>query len=142
MSTHLLPDLAGLLPSWQRAVRAERKSPATAKSYTEGIATFLRCGLQRTPPNSPDPTFVAELLESGKQPKTATARLLAIRRFSAWLTDEGELDTDPLIGIKAPKVDRKVVEALTDDQLQAFIKACHGRGFTDRSRRSHRQTDG
>ena len=38
----------------------------------------------------------------------------------------------PLIGIKQPKVDRKVVEALTDDQLQALIKSCHGKGFTDR----------
>jgi hypothetical protein len=27
-----LPDLAGLLPSWQLAMRAERKSPATIQS--------------------------------------------------------------------------------------------------------------
>lgn len=73
MSTHLLPDLAGLLPSWQRAVRAERKSPATAKSYTEGIATFL--------------TFVAELLESGKQPKTVAA----CRWLRGWIDGRGRV---------------------------------------------------
>jgi hypothetical protein len=54
MSTNLLPDLAGLLPSWQLALRAERKSPATVKSYTEGAATFLRwCDSTARPPNSP-----------------------------------------------------------------------------------------
>lgn len=137
MSTHLLPDLAGLLPSWQLALRAERKSPATVKSYTEGVAKFLHwCDSNGTPAEltkTTVQTFLAELLESGQQPKTAIARLLAIRRFSAWLTDEScELTIDPLIGIKQPKVDRKVVEALTDDELQALIKACQGKGFTDR----------
>ena len=146
MSTYLLPDLAGLLPSWQLALRAERKSPATIKSYTEGVATFLRwCDSNGTPAEltkATVQTFVAELLESGQQPKTATARLLAVRRFSAWLTDEGELATDPLIGIKQPKVDRKVVEALTDDELQAIIKACQGKGFTDRRDEAIVRTDG
>ena len=82
MSTNLLPDLAGLLPSWQLALRAERKSPATVKSYTEGVATFLRwCDSNGTAAEltkTTVQTFVAELLESGRQPKTATARFLAI----------------------------------------------------------------
>jgi integrase/recombinase XerD len=37
-----LPDLAALLPSWQLALRAERKSPATLATYTEGVKGFLR----------------------------------------------------------------------------------------------------
>jgi site-specific recombinase XerD len=72
-------------------------------------------------------------MDQGQTPKTVTARLLAVRRFSAWLTEEGELSSDPLLGLKQPKLDRKVVDALTDDQLQALIKACQGgKGFTDR----------
>jgi integrase/recombinase XerD len=46
--------------------------------------------------------------------------------FSAWLTDEGEQDSDPLLGLKAPKLDTRVVEPLTDDQLQAWLTACSG----------------
>ncbi len=37
-----LPDLAKLLLSWKLALRAERKSPATVKSYAEGVLAFLR----------------------------------------------------------------------------------------------------
>src|SRR5271166_1566336 len=77
MSTYLLPDLAGPLPSWQLALRAEQKSPATIKSYTEGVAMFLRwCDSNGTPAEltkATVQTFVAELLESGQQPKTAIA---------------------------------------------------------------------
>jgi integrase len=55
-----------------------------------------------------------------------------VRRFTAWLVDEGELDTDPLLGMKQPKLDRKVVEALTDDELTRMIKACNGKNLKDR----------
>jgi site-specific recombinase XerD len=131
-----LPDLPALLTSWKLALRAERKSPATVKSYAEGVIAFLRwCESTGALPQLTKANvqaFVADLLDDGAQPKTASARLLAVRRFSAWLATEGELDTDPLMGIRQPKVDRKVVEALTDDELRDLIKACRGKRFTDR----------
>ena len=37
-----LPDLAALLPSWQLALKAERKSPGTIRTYTDGVTKFLR----------------------------------------------------------------------------------------------------
>jgi site-specific recombinase XerD len=136
MTTCLLPDLAALLPSWQLALRAERKSPATVKSYTEGVTTFLRwCADKGSPAElskTTVQTFVTELLDRGQQPKTVTARLLAVRRYSLWLTEEGEMSVDPLIGMRQPKLDRKVVDALTDEELQALIKSCEGKGFTDK----------
>jgi site-specific recombinase XerC len=39
-----------------------------------------------------------------------------MRRFANWLVEEGEVDLDPLIGVKAPKLDRTVIEPLTDVQ--------------------------
>lgn len=35
------PDLAELLPSWELALRSERKAPATIKVYGNGFRTFL-----------------------------------------------------------------------------------------------------
>ena len=135
MRTDLL-DLPELLPSWQLALRAERKSPATQKSYTEGVNTFLhwceKQGATAVLTKTTVQTFVADLLDSGQSPKTATARLTALRQFSVWLTEEGLLPANPLVGVKQPKIDRKVVEGLSDEQLKAFIKACQGKGFTDR----------
>lgn len=131
-----LPDLTDLSESWMLSLRAERKSPATIKSYGEGIRAYLRwCANNDSPAQITKPAvqaFVADLLDGGAQPKTAGARLIALRRFSAWMTDEGELPVDPLIGVKQPKIDRKVVEPLTDDELRRLIKACQGKGFTDR----------
>ena len=137
--TECLPDLAKLMPSWKRALRAERKSPATIKSYAEGVHAFLKwCETTGTPAVLTKPAaqdFVADLLDNGAAAKTASARLLGLRRFSAWLADPDggdEFDTDPLVGMKQPKIDRKVIEALTDEELHALIKACRGRRFTDR----------
>jgi site-specific recombinase XerD len=129
-------DIADLLPSWQLALQAERKSPLTVKSYTAGVNAFLKwCAATGNPAEITKThvqAFVVDLLDKGAQPKTAAARLLGVRRFAVWLTDEGELPADPLLGIKQPKIDRKVIEALTEDQLKALIKACNGRKFTDR----------
>jgi site-specific recombinase XerD len=39
---------------------------------------------------------------------------------------------DPLLGIKAPQLDNKVIEPLTEDQLKALLKACAGPEMRDR----------
>jgi site-specific recombinase XerD len=130
------PDLAGLLPSWRLALQAERKSAGTIKAYSDGVTAFLRwCEATGTPAQLTKPAvqaFVAHLLEKGAQATTARSRQLGVRRFSVWLADEGELDDDPLIGIKAPKLDNKVTAALTDDELRRLIKACQGKSLKDR----------
>jgi integrase len=76
--------------------------------------------------------FTAALLESGAEAATARSRQLSLKRFSAWLTDEGELATDPLLGVKSPKLDTKVTDALTDDELKRLLKACAGRDLRER----------
>lgn len=129
-------DLAALLPSWELSLRAERKSPQTIKSYGDAVRAFLRwCDdhghspvLDRTLTKQ----WVAYLLDAGAEPSTARARQLGLRRFSAWLEEEGEQDTDPLLGLKPPKLDVKVTDSLTDDELRRLIKACVGKEFRDR----------
>ena len=129
-------DLAAMLPSWELALRAERKSPQTIKSYGDGVRAFLRWCAENghTPALDRDlvKNWVADLLDDGAEPATARARQLGLRRFSAWLEDEGEVDTDPLLGLKAPKLDTKVTNSLTDDELRRLIKACSGKEFRDR----------
>jgi site-specific recombinase XerD len=131
-----VPDLAALLPSWQLAMRAERKSAATVASYTEGVLAFLRWAENANV--TPEITktnvqaFTADLLDAGAQAATARARHMALRRFAAWLAEEGELDSNPLLGVKPPKLDQKVVDALTDEQLRLLVKACSGKELIDR----------
>jgi integrase/recombinase XerD len=48
------------------------------------------------------------------------------------LAEEGETDTDPLLGVKAPKLDSKVTEPLTNDEIRAMLKTCKGRDLRER----------
>jgi site-specific recombinase XerD len=134
--TPLPLDLAALLPSWELALRTERKSPQTIKSYGDGVRGFIRWCEANGHTHALDRElvkgFVADLLDGGAEPSTARARQLGVRRFSAWLEDEGEVDTDPLLGLKAPKLDTKVTESLTDAELRLLIKACGGKEFRER----------
>jgi site-specific recombinase XerD len=129
-------DLAALLPSWELALRAERKSPQTIKSYGDGVRAFLRwCEEHHHSPALDRDLmkgFVADLLDGGAEPATARSRQLGMRRFSAWLVEEGEIDDDPLLGLKAPKLDAKVTDSLSETELRALIKACGGKEFRDR----------
>lgn len=123
-------ELVLLLESWELSLRAERKSPQTIKAYGEGVRRYLAwCAEQGRSPDLDRSTvngFVAALLDGGAEPSTARARQLAVRRFSSWLAEEGETEGDQLIGIKAPKLDQKVIEPLSDVQVKAMIAACTG----------------
>jgi integrase/recombinase XerD len=131
-----LTDLAALYDSWMLHLRAERKSEQTIKSYGLGVRLYLAWCTQDAScvPLSRRSlaAWVAQLLDQGAEASTAVARQLAVRRFSAWLAAEGEIERDDLLGVKPPKVDTKVTESLTDDQLKMLIKACAGREFRDR----------
>jgi site-specific recombinase XerD len=129
-------DLAELLPSWQRALRAERKAAGTVTMYSAGVRVFLRwCEDRDMSPMLDKPTvqeWIADLLDGGAEAATAHARLKGVRRFSAWLAEEGIQSADPLLGLRSPSLDRKVVHALSDDQLRALLKACSGQRPGDR----------
>jgi site-specific recombinase XerD len=120
-------DAELLAESWQLALRAERKSPQTLKAYGDGVRFYLAwCAARALEPMNRAALnrWVAELIDNGAAASTARARQLAVRRFAAWLADEGELPADPFLGVKAPKLDEKVVEPLSDDELRALVKAC------------------
>ena len=122
------PDLASLLASWELSLRAERKSAATVRAYGDGVRRFLayceRANVARVLDRATVNGFTADLLDNGAEAATARTRQTALRRFAAWLADEGEYDVDPLLGLTPPKLDRKVVEPLSDDELRALLKTC------------------
>lgn len=127
--------IGGLLESWQLAMRAERKRDGTIKTYRDGVKAFLKwCADTGTEAELTKPkvqAFVTYLLDNGAEPATAHGRHKAVKRFATWLTDEGELDTNPLLGSRSPKLDSKLVEALTDAELTALMNACKGKNFKD-----------
>ena len=138
-------DVPALLESWQLALRADRKSPQTLKTYGDGVRLYLSwCADQQADPLDRGSlrTWVAALLDAGAAPATGRARQLAVRRFAAWLAEEEEIPVDPFLGMKAPKLDVQVIEPLTDDQLRALLKACvPPRGATAAEMLRHRRDE-
>jgi site-specific recombinase XerD len=122
-----IPEATQLATSWQLALRAERKSPQTLKSYGEGVRQYLAwCAENEVAPmvRSSLSLFTNHLIDNGAAPATARSRQLGVRRFSAWLAAEGEIAADPFLGVKSPKLDEAVIEPLSDDDLRALLKAC------------------
>lgn len=120
-------DCTQLATSWQLSLRAERKSPQTLKTYGDAVRFYLAWCIA----NGVDPltrstltTWTAHLLDAGAAPSTARSRQLGVRRFTSWLAEEGEIDADPFVGVKSPKLDERVIEPLTDDEIRAMLKAC------------------
>lgn len=144
MSGVSLVELRSLMDSWVLAMRADRKSPQTIKAYTDGMTQFLAyCEandldlLERSALRA----WCAGLLDTGREASTVRARQLAARRFSAWLTEEGEIPADPFLGVKAPKLDAKVIEPLTTEQLKALLKACAVPAGADRAAQLRHRRD-
>lgn len=131
-----LLTLADLLPSWQLALRSANRSPRTIATYTAGVKSFLAwCERTGTPPELTKlnaQQWIADLMDGGAQSTTATTWLGALKRFSAWLAEEGEMPADPLIRMPAPKVDRKITSALTDEQIKALLNTCKSKSLRDR----------
>ncbi|WP_406399193.1 tyrosine-type recombinase/integrase [Streptomyces sp. NBC_00879] len=129
-------DTPALLNSWLIHLAAERKSDQTLKTYGDGVRAFLRwaaaTGTEPVLDRGTVNRFIASLIAGGAEPATARSRQLAVRRFSAWCAEEGEIDTDQLLGLKPPRLDVKVVDALDDDEIRRLLKACEGRELRDR----------
>lgn len=125
-----------LIQSWVLELETERKSEHTIKSYVGGVRQFLAWCEENGVPAELDratvEAFQRGLLHAGLSPTTVVARQLALRRYAAFLVDEGELSTDPLVGIRRPKVDVKIVQPLSRDQVRALLAACRGRRLSDR----------
>jgi site-specific recombinase XerD len=130
-------DLPALVPSWEVSLRADRKAKSTITAYVSGVQCFINwcCeqGLEPAVERDMVRAFLADQSEErGLEAATVRSRHQALRRFSAWLEEEGELDADPLLSVKPPKVDTKITRSLTADEVSELVRACSGKDFRDR----------
>lgn len=136
MTTPPALDLDDRLKSWYVHLKAERKSPRTVETYTSGVRLWLRWCHEGDHPTDITKAsvnaWIADLLDNGGADNSAVSRQAAVRRFSAWLTEEGHLPADPLLGLKAPAIDEKVTDPLSPDEIRAMIATCAGKDFRSR----------
>ncbi|MGC4942127.1 tyrosine-type recombinase/integrase [Kribbella sp. DT2] len=125
-----------LIDSWVVHLQAEHKASRTIRVYATGVRQYFTYCAEKGLPEVLDrrqvQAWIAGMMESGLEPTTADVRLTAVKRFSWWLHDEDEIDTDVLAGIKAPKIGEKIVRPLSMDEIQALLGACKGKDFLAR----------
>ncbi|WP_245361075.1 tyrosine-type recombinase/integrase [Kribbella aluminosa] len=125
-----------LLDSWLVHLRAERKSARTVTVYRAGVeqyGEYCRAnGLPEVIDRNQVRAWLAHLMDSGFAPATADIRLTAVKQYAAWLVTEDELDSDPIVQLKAPKIGEKVVRPLSADEIKALLATCRGKDLMPR----------
>jgi integrase/recombinase XerC len=126
--------------SFERHLRAENKSARTVQTYLEALRqldAFLGTrGVDLADAGREDlEAFLAGLLARWR-PATAANRYRALRVFYAWLEDEGEIPTDPMLKMKPPPVPEQPAPMLTEDLLRRLLATCAGRDFEARRDRA------
>jgi site-specific recombinase XerD len=131
-------DIPALLPSWQRSLRAARRSPRTVQSYTESAEQLSDFLVRRGMPTAVDSikrehveAFIEDL-DSRFRPATVAVRYKSLKQLFRWLLEEGEITSDPMARMRLPSVPEDPPAVLTDTELRALLKVCEGQDFVDR----------
>jgi site-specific recombinase XerD len=138
LATTTTSDIAPLLTSWRRHLRAKHRSPRTIQSYEETVRQLAAFLEERGMPMvvaSIRREHVESWMESllGRfKPATAAVRFRSAQQFFRWLLAEGEIDRDPMERMSSPKVPDEPPAVLTEAQLRALLKTCEGTDFESR----------
>ena len=131
-------DIPALLPSWQRSLRAARRSPRTVQSYTESAEQLSDFLVRRGMPTGVESirrehveSFIEDL-DSRFRPATVAVRYKSLKQLFRWLVEEGEITSDPMVRMRLPSVPENPPAVLTDTELRALLKACEGQDFVSR----------
>lgn len=130
--------LEALIPSWERSLRAENKSPKTIRSYGDSARLFESFAREKLGVTAVDrisretvETFIEDQLARWR-PTTAAVRYRSLQQLFKWLLEEGEITANPMERMKPPKVPETPVPVVPDDVLRKVLQACDGKAFEDR----------
>lgn len=118
---------------WLDRLADERQaSPHTVAGYRRDLAKLLRFmqARQLASFEALDPNvmrgFVAAEHRGGLAPKSLQRLLSSCRSLFRQLNREGQLDGDPLLGVRGPKVRRKLPQVLDVDEAGALVESDSG----------------
>lgn len=106
-------------------------SPHTVSAYLQDLAQFAAFFFKDAlPPFSWKDVdryavrgFLVESQKLGASAATSRRKLAAVRTFYTFLIREGAVERNPAAGIRGPKMERKLPEFLTVDQVTALLDA-------------------
>jgi hypothetical protein len=99
-------DADALVVSWVRSMRVRNLSRRTLEAYTDSVKRLVDHARE----HDHDPfsrraieEYLATVADT-RAPATVSFRYRALQQWFKWLTDEDELDVDPMAKMKAPQV--------------------------------------
>jgi site-specific recombinase XerD len=122
-------DIHKALESWTLDLRAGRRSPRTIETYTLAVRQLAdhlkQVDITRVEEVSRDHIrgFIVEMIET-RSPTTAHQRHRSLHHFFKWLVSEGELDRDPMEGLRPPKVEEKPIPVISERGFDLMLKTC------------------
>ncbi len=129
MATATPDDAQAQLEAWLRRLGSERQaSPHTLAGYRRDLAKLLRymqaqqlAGFEALDPHHLR-RFIAAQHRAGLAPKSLQRLLSSCRSLFRHLSREGLLAHDPALGVRGPKVHRKLPQVLDVDEAASLIE--------------------
>ena len=139
MSTPTDTYLHGLRDSWLRHLRARNLALKTQQIYGAAASLLIEHLLSAHGDDYDIRDLDRAALEGflvayaqGRKPTTVSNVYRALQQWMHWLAAEGEISTDPTLGMKPPMVPEVPVPVLNDDELKRLLAACAGTSFVAR----------
>jgi integrase/recombinase XerC len=122
--------LVGSVDRYLRYLRDERRySPSTIEHYAHALARLVEFAEARTvrrwrelKPDQVQSLLADEHRVKRYSPSTLRGLASAWRSFFRYLAREGEVATNPAIGLRSPKVQRKLPQVLDADEMSALVE--------------------
>jgi site-specific recombinase XerD len=126
-------DIQVLLPSWQRSLKAARRSPRTIQSYTEAaeqlsdflVGNGMSSAIADIHPEHVE-AFIVDLAQRFR-PATVGVRFRSLQQLFRWALEEGEITANPMARMRSPSVPESPPAVLSDPELRGFSVAVRGR---------------
>ena len=98
-----------------------RYSPRTQELYREALEDFEAWGGDLIPSRIRE--YEAHLMERGLKPRTVHLHMSALSGYCNFLMKEGVLSSNPVRGIKRPKMEKRLPEYYTEKSLAEYLEA-------------------
>lgn len=110
----------------------KKKSENTVLSYNRDLTKFIRY-LRTNKITSLDKVeekdlekYIKELNDNGFKSATVSRNIASLKAFFHYLNNEGVLSNDPTKSLKSPKIEKKIPEILTTDEVFALLEQPSG----------------
>ena len=108
--------------TWQGDERS--LSGYTLRNYSTDLRHFFEFMGDRSLPSVDKlliRAYASGLVESGLAPASIARRVSALRTFFRYLRNEGVLESDPMLGVRGPRRERRLPNFLTQEQIDTLI---------------------